>query len=68
MDLILIIVAGLAMCACSAAGYLVGRDTGERAAADTVASLRAKQRRLERDLFMAYEETRLVRRAKNGES
>ena len=47
--------------------YRCGQDSMARQYQSELASTRAKLRRVQRDLEMAYEETAMVRRAANGE-
>ena len=61
-DALTILAAAGLLAAATWVGYIAGRDAAERAAQSTVSSQRAKIRRLERDLFLAYEENRALRR------
>lgn len=47
--------------------YRVGEDKAARVYQSELASTRAKLRRVQRDLDLAYEETAMVRRAAKGE-
>ena len=68
MDLILIVITVGALSFVAWLARRVGEDAAARQYQGELASLRAKVRRLQRDLDMAHEETAMVRRAIRGDA
>jgi hypothetical protein len=68
MDLILIVITVGALSFVAWLARKVGEDAAARQYQGELASLRAKVRRLQRDLDNAHEETAMVRRAVRGDA
>lgn len=68
MDLLLLLLSVVVVWFAAWLGHRTGEDKTARMYQAELAATRAKLRRVQRDLDLAYEETAMVRRAARGEA